>query len=182
MSKTKLKHININSFYPPVDPVDPLYVYENKLFNGIIFDYWSNVIDGVINDPYKDEGVIITREETIVNGKRNGLFKKWYTNGVLCVKTKYKNNIIVGEYVSWYDNGKPECSFFCENGQFNGVYRTWWRNGQLNRELFYEKGVQVGVERMWWDSGQQVLETTYENGRQIDVVFWDGETGQRLFE
>jgi antitoxin component YwqK of YwqJK toxin-antitoxin module len=184
MSKPKLKYIDINTFDPPVDPFDPIYICNNKLFNGVVYEWSCGIIDFHLGNrnPYDVDGVTITREETIINGKRNGLFKKWYRNGVMCVKTNYKNNIIDGEYVSCYDNGKLDCRFFCENGEFNGVYREWWRNGQLNRELFYEKGVKVGVERMWWDSGQQTLETTFEKGKIVNLISWDEVTGRRLFE
>ena len=180
---SKLKYLDINTFDPSMDPCNPLYIYNNKLFSGIVYDWCCEIIDFRLGNrnPYDIGGVTITREETIVNGKRNGLFKQWCSNGQLCVKTNFKNNIVDGEYVSWYENGKLESSYFCDNGEYNGVYRMWFRNGQLNTESFYEKGVKVGVERMWRDNGQQTSEITFKNGKPIDIICWDEITGSRLF-
>ena len=40
-----------------------------------------------------------------LKGKKNGVYKKWFENGVLAVEIKYENDNQI-YYKSWLENGK----------------------------------------------------------------------------
>jgi antitoxin component YwqK of YwqJK toxin-antitoxin module len=55
----------------------------------------------------------LKEEYTVVNNKKDGLYKKWWNNGHLFIQTTYVDGKENGEYKSWYRGADKES----DNGQ-----------------------------------------------------------------
>jgi antitoxin component YwqK of YwqJK toxin-antitoxin module len=76
-----------------------------------------------------------------VNGRKEGLIRKWHRNGQL----KHEVNYV--------------------NGQEEGLERNWYDNGQLKHENNYVNGVREGFSRQWFENGQLKEEGNFKNNR-----------------
>ncbi|MCH1478554.1 MAG: toxin-antitoxin system YwqK family antitoxin, partial [Crocinitomicaceae bacterium] len=143
-----------------------------------------------------DTGEIL--EEQYLNGKKEGISKKWYKNGKLKSEANYKGGKKEGPCKNWYSNGQLKSEFVYKDGKYDGIHREWHENGQLKSKRNYKRGKQYGIWRMWYENGQLVFEADcneskfdglyrgwYENGKlesekiyQNNVLIsekcWDG--------
>ena len=65
---------------------------------------------------------------TVIDGKPEGLGRKWHENGQLA----------------------REANFF--NGKVEGLSRYWYKNGQLENEINYVNGEREGLSRSWYEN------------------------------
>lgn len=75
-------------------------------------------------------------------GKRNGLYKKWFTDGTLSFEASY-----VG-------------------GKQNDITRTWWRNGNLRSESNFKNGTPHGMQNQWYKSGAKFKRMVLVDGKE----------------
>ena len=80
-----------------------------------------------------------------VDGKRDGFYKKWFTDGQL-------------SFESFYVDGKQE-----------NLTKTWWKNGNKRSEAFYVKGLVNGTQRQWYISGEKFKEMNMANGQEEGI-------------
>jgi len=72
------------------------------------------------------------------DGKLNGEYKSWYTNGNLKIHTFYKKGKKCGQFKQWKVNGKPDVDSLYVNGKKHGRHIVWF-NGFANYR-FYDNG------------------------------------------
>ena len=67
----------------------------------------------------------------IFNGKKEGEYKEYYSNGLLDIICNYKNDKREGEYKSYYNNKQlyKICNY--KNGDLEGEHKKYWANGRL---------------------------------------------------
>ena len=122
-----------------------------SLLNGIVFcefgdngKYINGKKDGIHKKWYEDGQLEI--EINFKDGKWDGIFKEWYENNQIKQEGNWENNRTIGLWKIWYENGqlKSESDFI--NGKFDGLYRDWYENGQLRSERNYTDGVENGIK------------------------------------
>ena len=123
------------------------------------------------NSPYDgyslvlhDNG-ILAEKVGFINGKRQGVAKRWSENGVLRLEYHYRNNKLAGSYRSWWENGQLAQEAMYINGNMYGVEKKWYPDGQLAKERHLTNGREEGLQKAWLKNG--VLYVNYEakNGR-----------------
>lgn len=117
--------------------------YLNKKKQGK-WEYFSEKDSSLILTEHYDNGMLIGKsvaynpgtqvviEETeFVNGVKQGVYTKYYDNGVTMVKAFYNNDKLDGKYTYYYSNGNVK-----EEGNFNdgvkiGEWKTYDTDGNL---------------------------------------------------
>jgi antitoxin component YwqK of YwqJK toxin-antitoxin module len=125
--------------------------YKNQLFNGYAVKYH-------VNDSIKEK-------TGFLNGKKQGVYKVWFLNGVLKLESHYKQNKLVGTYKAWWDNGVLASKSNYENGKMQGVSRKWFSNGNLAKERNLLDGKENGLQKAWLENGKLYVNYQAKKGR-----------------
>lgn len=155
--------------------------------NGLKTGFW--VIKGhMVNaTKYKPDQKI--EEGHYVANKREGLWKKYHTNGNLKSEINYENNRPFGAYKLFYPSGKLEEDgnwvrerntgefkrfhtngnvaqefSFKDNGLRNGKQLYYHENGNLEMEVEIIDGVEEGVMKRYYPNGDLMEEKVLKNG------------------
>jgi len=83
------------------------------------------------------------RQYYTVDGKLDGEYKRWDSDGDLLEHYYYKNGKREGEYKAWYSNGQLMAHRYYKNDKLDGEYKSWYDNGQLIAHCHYKNGVKV---------------------------------------
>jgi antitoxin component YwqK of YwqJK toxin-antitoxin module len=107
-----------------------------------------------------------TKTNQYRNGKKDGLWKTFYSNGQLKAEGNYKIGLKEGLHKEWSKNGILLSEAFYANGKGNGL--TKW---------FHEKGHLAGEGQMKDDVrfGKWIICDIQENGFCIEAYFKDGK-------
>lgn len=100
----------------------------------------SNFSRGQLNGYVKIfhlESQQIQEEGSYVEGRRMGIWKRYYGNGQLSSETSYHNGYAHGPYKSWYENGQIQYQGNVINGCRDGKWKTWNVGGFLIEERDY---------------------------------------------
>ena len=108
------KNIHIHKDSLLLVPEEGLVYHLAHPFSGTSFHTYSNGRQAI--------------EDEYINGKKNGLCKKWFDTGLLSYESEYKK------------------------GKKNGYTRTWWKNGKIRSESMFIDGLSNGVQRQWYKS------------------------------
>ena len=66
----------------------------------------------------------------------------------------YKDNLVIGDFLTWFDNGKSEFHhILCELGQ-NGIQQEWYSNGRRSITCHYVNDKKHGKSEEWWNNGK----------------------------
>ena len=113
-----------------------------------------------------DENGFLEQEEGLLNDKKNGKQKRWYSNGQLEYEYNYINDQKNGKQQRWAaDNGILSQEENYVNGQLHGKQKYWNYKGQLTREENYVNGRQHDKQKYWHDNGKLDQEYNYVNGQ-----------------
>ena len=105
-----------------------LVYYHDKLFTGTSISFHSN--DSIAS------------KKTYVNGKKHGLFVKWYPSGVMSFQVNY------------------------HMGKQHGKKYTWWKNNNLRSESNFVYGVAEGIQMQYYESGAKLKLMHLKNGEE----------------
>lgn len=98
------------------------------------------------------------------DGKLDGVFKTYFTNGNLLAEISYKNGLLEGKSVVYYPNGSLHSEKEFKKGKLNGVFRAWDEEGALFFEIEYKDDTQHGFDKIYRKNGVIEYEDTYSNG------------------
>jgi hypothetical protein len=110
------------------------YVYENYS-HGVQHGEYSAYLD-------KDKKIIL-RKIYYKNGKLDGEYIIYNTNGKQREKKYYKNGKLHGEYIKNYSNGSPEERGSYKNGKLHGRCKRWYYSGYIYSNKIYNNGIVV---------------------------------------
>lgn len=107
------------------------------------FTIAGNPQDSVVNNGesiqrYKN-GVIRMRG-IMKDGKRDGLWKSWYENGLPWSETTFSSGIKNGKTVTWYENGSKRYEGTYTNDRESGKWIYWDEQGKEVNTKDYGKG------------------------------------------
>ena len=113
-----------------------------------------------------DEG----REKgSIKNGKKEGYWVHYHSNGQLMNKGDYKNGKMEGYWEDYRDNGYLYDKGDYKNGKMEGYWERYWEYGQLYGKGDYKNGKKEGSWEFYNTDGT-VIEThtgTYKNDVKV---------------
>lgn len=134
-----------------LNQIEGTWYHKEKPFNGYSVRNYENGIVG--------------ERIGFVNGKREGVAKKWSVNGVLRVESYYKQNRLVGTYRSWWQNGVLAGEYNYSEGYLNGSYKEWYPDGTLSKFRNLVKDKEEGLQQAWLKNGKLYVNYEAKNGR-----------------
>ena len=117
------------------------------------------------------------REEFVMkDGKLDGIFKLWDTNGRLIEESEYENNLLNGVQKSFYSNGNVKMEVSYVNGQKSGPTKSWYKNGNQSSETEFLDNKIIGSTSFYQDGSIRMKETMEPSGLMLTEAFY--ENGQ----
>lgn len=105
-----------------------------------------------------------------VNGKEDGEWRAYFSNGTLMEKRVYKSGKKTGIYTAWWPNGKERLLYHFENGEYEGSCKDWSENGVLLSEMNYSKGYEAGSQRQFYENGKIKANYVMKDGRRYGLL------------
>jgi antitoxin component YwqK of YwqJK toxin-antitoxin module len=134
-----------------LDQLKGVWSYNQKPFNGYAVNYYS---DGSIKEKLG-----------FINGKREGVAKRWSKNGVLRWQSHYEQNKFIGSFKTWWENGVLAEESTYEKGVLEGIQKQWYDSGQLAKLRRLVKGKENGMQQAWLKNGTLYINYEARNGR-----------------
>ena len=88
----------------------------------------------------------------VENGEIKGLWREWYSEGVLKNETLYTGGRS-SSVRHWFSNGQLFISFE-ESSKQTGVYKTYFENGQIEKESYIKNNKMDSLEYHWDELGR----------------------------
>ena len=157
---------NVNS--DTINKIDPV--------NGRKVGYWIVTGSMAKIEGYNSEAKV--EEGVYVNSRKNGLWTKYWPNGNLKSKIKYKNGRSFGDYITFFENGNVEEKGEMNGGLLQGNYELYWPNGKIRQEKkFNLYGNPEGEVSFYYANGQPELKFEVADGKETGDAIWYYENG-----
>ncbi|MGL4674656.1 MAG: hypothetical protein ACRCXK_07330, partial [Wohlfahrtiimonas sp.] len=99
------------------------------------------------------------REEYVMkDGKLEGSFKSWDTNGRLVEESEYKNNLLDGVQKNFYTNGNIKTEISYVEGKKQGPTKNWYQDGKQSSETEFKDNKVVGSTSFYPDGSIRMKE------------------------
>lgn len=109
----------------------------------------------------------IVQSGNYVNGRKDGLWIKYYANGNKKSEIVYKRGRPNGKFKLFYPNGNVEEEGEWTNRVYNGSFKRYYENGTLEQEKeFDDNGKAKGKVVYYFPNGKKELEFTTSNGKE----------------
>jgi len=156
----ELAKLDIKTEYYPNGKVKIIASYNEDVPEGVRREYSEDgkIVKGYVFKKGKVIGEGITNEE----GKREGLWKEYYLNGVLKSVGEYSDGKRIGDWKFYHSNGQVEqIGSYTRDGKEDGIWTWYYPDGQLLREEGYYLGMLDGSSIEYDEYGQIVSEGEY---------------------
>ncbi|RTE55250.1 hypothetical protein EHW67_01405 [Arenibacter aquaticus] len=130
--------------------------YKNQPYNGYSVKFHSN-------------GTLAERLG-FLNGKREGVARRWSEKGVLRIESTYHQNKLVGVYRSWWENGVLAEESHYVKGLKDGEEKQWYATGQLSKVRQLVAGKEEGLQKAWLPNGKLYVNYEAKNGRIFGML------------
>jgi antitoxin component YwqK of YwqJK toxin-antitoxin module len=116
---------------------------------------------------YSEYDNVIVSEESYKNGKKEGISKTFYVDGLIAEKMTWKDGVRSGPWEQYYTDGnfKLQCAFLVD--MKNGPLKTWHINGKLWLTGQYVNGGPDGTWTYLQENGQVEKKEYYSKGALI---------------
>ena len=157
INEVTIPHIKKNSKDDRFKLNNGVLLFDKKPYSGIVEDYYSREKLKSISKYYL--------------GKRQGIFKGWYTNGNKWFERFYANGLKIGIHVGWFDNGKSMFEYhFNTKGEYNGKVSEWYKNGKILKEFHFKDGKEEGSQKMWRSNGKIKANFVTKKGERFGLI------------
>ena len=129
---------------------------------------------------YTDDQLV--EEGNYVDGKKEGVWKKYWNNGKLASEITYKNNLQNGYAKIYYKNGNISEEGTWMNGKWDGSYKLYYENGQLSYDWNYVNGKRDGAQKYYFENGKVQYDGSWKGGNESGVLKEFNEDGQLVAE
>jgi uncharacterized protein len=127
---------------------------------------------------YYDEAKTQLHEEYYeVDGKKEGVYKRYYDNGQLWEECNYVNGKLNGEYKQYHDNGQLEAKCNYVNGETYGESVEYFSEGTLfykfikypnYREYEEYNGLNGKIKRKFkYENGEKIYDIEYDKNGNV---------------
>lgn len=131
-----------------------------------VYDYEVIEKKGILylkkdNSPFTGKVILKKDRNFYVNGKPQGKWVTFYSNGNLKSIENWKNGKLFGKYVLYQENGIKIFETTYLNGKDNGNYFLYHKNGQLQVEGRFKHGIPKGIWKYYNERGKLVGKAIY---------------------
>lgn len=111
-----------------------------------------------------------------IEGKflKNGVYTRWYPDGVKAEELRYKKGKKSGHYVDWYKNRVKKSEGNYINDEKDGAWTTWFTTNEIKMSASYNKGKRSGEWIRYKDQGDVLVKVNFNNSQiegKIDYEF-----------
>jgi hypothetical protein len=115
-------------------------------------------------------------ERSYKDNQLDGLYREWYTNGLLKSEVSYSRGMLSGSYKRWYANGNLQFSASYRDNQRVGPYVEYYKNGKPRLEKMYnEYGVLEGLLTQYRLNGFKIRQERYAMGKLLERKYWKAD-------
>lgn len=133
--------------------------------NNLKQGYWKVTAEMRQDTSYPPDNTI--EEGEYNNGRKVGLWVRYYPNGTKQSEISYINGRPKGEYKTFYNNGKVEEEGSWVMQKNTGNFKRYYNNGEKMQEfVFDENGVRNGKQLYFYENGQVEVEVTVLDGKE----------------
>ncbi len=133
--------------------------------------------------PYCRSEIKIGREEvSIINGKKEGLYRKYFRSGELNLECNYEDNKKVGLLRRWFKDGVLNMEINYINDKKEGISKEWYNNGQLKLIMNWKHDIENGFTEKWYPNGKKEYEYNIKAGQFDGVMKAYLEDGTLVFK
>lgn len=133
------------------------------------------------------------REGNYIDGKKEGLWKAYYSKGSLKSEITYKHGDKYGKAKIYFENGNIAEEGVWLIDKWVNKYKAYYQNGKLSYVWNYnEYGTRSGYQRYYYENGNIKIEGEWQDGKENGVIreyysdgslrseklFADGKTGK----
>lgn len=136
--------------------------YRNGKPEGVHREYDEN--GNVISSKIYNNGIVLFEGIIDEQGRKQKLWKEFYTTGELKAEGKYKDNLKISKWVYYYIDGKVEQTGDYLRGRPEGIWTWKYNNGQVWREEEYVDGYEDGPSVEYGDTGNIIAQGNYIEG------------------
>ncbi len=165
------KRQGISKFY---DESGILYLtekYEHDMFvESVNYNKEGNVLwtykkqDGLVDyKTFYPDGTLMM-DGFLLDGKKDGEWKKYYKNGLVKQVFHYDNGFLNGDCIDYYTNSNIQDSMVFKDGVLNGPYKSFNRSGVVLLKGYYNNGNQSKDWDYYYNDGTMDHKTYIENG------------------
>lgn len=145
-----------------LSPSDTSYFYEESIH------LKSELPDGYYEVYYDEDKTQLKYEGEIQSEKKEGLWKKYNSDGTLVVEYHYSEGQFNGDFKEYYQNGQLKFQANFKDGFPEGKSSEWWENGVKKSEGLYIGGAKTGLWKFWDNVGELTEEATYGKGIMLE--------------
>ncbi len=107
----------------------------------------------------------VSKSESWVNGKRNGLYTETDRNGSLTLQKSYKNDSLNGVTIEYSSGARPKSETPYHSGKINGIKKLYnQENFKLQEEGLFVNNKREGLTRWYYVAGKVSIEYMYKDG------------------
>jgi antitoxin component YwqK of YwqJK toxin-antitoxin module len=132
-----------------------LVYFEDKLFTGE-------------TTRYNQTGDLLESVEYL-SGKKSGLYKKWYDDGLLSFQAAYIKGRRHGTSSSWWNNGNLRSESNYINGIVGGIQTQWYISGVIFKQRNIVNGKEEGLQQAWRENGKLFANYEVIDGRMYGL-------------
>lgn len=106
----------------------------------------------------------LSTEEFYLNGKREGITRKYYDTGELLEEVEYHNDRKHGNWVQYFDSGKPRLRAVYADDKRNGPFIIYYENGQVEINGAFRENLMEGDWTYYDEQGSVKMVISYREG------------------
>lgn len=136
--------------------------YRNGKEEGVhrVYDENGNVISSIIYE----NGIVLFEGIVDDQGRKQGPWKEFYTDGKLKSKGEYKDNLKIRKWEYYFTNGKIEQEGSYLRGRAEGEWIWYHKNRQILRQEEYVDGFRDGPFVEYGDTASVITQGSYIEG------------------
>lgn len=101
-------------------------------------------------------------------GKKNGMEKIWYRNGVILSERNYIDGKKEGIHRGWHEEGQIRFYSQFKNDQFDKESWSWYPDGQVESYAHYENSTLLGYKQ-WRNDGKIYMNYVLDGTNRIGL-------------
>ncbi len=114
---------------------------------------------------YSEYDGVLLSTENYREGKKEGLWQKYYPNKTVAENITYKNDKEVGVWMQFYTDGTKKIEGFYVEGKKEGNFFFYHPNGEIETKGMYVNSLKDGTWNYFSDEGKPVKDEVYKNGK-----------------
>lgn len=137
--------------------------YRNNIPVGLHRKYDDNgdVINSYI---YSNDGILLSEGIVDKDGKKEGKWKYFYSDGKLKAEGNYISNLENGSWKFYFNDGSIEQNGEYKNGKYNGLWKWYYPGNQVKKEENYFNGKEEGESIEYNEFGEVIAKGEFFEG------------------